>query len=144
MQNKKTIQQKSVLYFYNMCVTFSPTLMDSLFTLLATSQQCIFMFLCLAQMKNHPGNMQGQLNNVSHAPASCCELLLSVQFCCFFYWQYRHAGSQHEGNVPALISHLKRISCYKPIDACGVQKKKGAYFHSQWHKHPEQSPLLIV
>ena len=71
--------------------------------------------------------MQGQLNNVSHTPPHV------VSFFCLcrsalLYCQYRHAGSPHEASVPALISHLKRISCYKPIVACGGEKKKGAYF----------------
>lgn len=65
-------KQKQTSKSFILCyafVTFVPTLMDSLFCFLpAASSAFFFITLCLAQMKNHPSNMQGQLNNVSHTP----------------------------------------------------------------------------
>ncbi len=98
------------------------------------------MFLCSTQMKNHPATLQGQLNNVSHAVPHVVSffcLCSSAVFIGNIGMQDHHMRT----SVPVLISHLKRISCYKPIDACGV--KKGGVLSSQWHKNPEQSPCLL-
>ena len=87
--------------------------------------------------------MQGQLNNVSHAAphvVSCFVLCLCSS--AVFIGNISTLDHHMRTSVPVLISHLKRISCYKPIDACGV--KKGGVLSSQRLTNPEQSPLLIV
>lgn len=113
-----TIQKKYYSYFAtsdNLSDVSPPTLLESVFMLFAKSQHCVSVFLCLAKMKKHPSNMQGQLNNVSHTP--CVVSFFCLCSSAVFIGNKRHVGSPHEGSVPVLIYHLKRISCYKPIDA---------------------------
>lgn len=68
--------------------------------LFAKSQQCIFMFLCSAQMKNHPNNMQGQLNNVSHTVPDV------ASFFCLCCW------AVFIGNIGMLDHHMREASLF--------------------------------